>query len=275
MARKQNPLKEEARQMYKAGKQLIDIAKQLSKPEGTIRRWKCEGKWDADPNTVIANVQNKKNERSKKVSDGTKETMSNSDLTEKEKLFCLYYIKTFNATQSYINAFGSCYNTANAEGYKMLVKPCVKTEIDRLKEIKRQNIVADASDIVDLQMRIAFSDMGNYARFDGDCVLLENSKNTDTQLIKEVKVDSKGGMSVVLQDKQQAINWLTKFFELFPSDRRKDEFASKKLELEMLKIELSQKDDVPSEQEDDGFLECLNATAGDVWKDDNDGNNGI
>ena len=41
----------------------------------------------------------------------------------------------------------------------------MREEIERLKEIKRQQIVANADDIVELQMRIAFADIGNYMLF--------------------------------------------------------------------------------------------------------------
>jgi len=47
----------------------------------------------------------------------------------------------------------------------LLTNDKVRAEIKRLKEIKRQQIVADADDIVELQMRIAFADIGNYVSF--------------------------------------------------------------------------------------------------------------
>ena len=40
MAAKKNPLADEAYELYKDGMKLVDIADQLGKPEGTIRRWK-------------------------------------------------------------------------------------------------------------------------------------------------------------------------------------------------------------------------------------------
>lgn len=45
MARAPDPRIDQAREMYLAGEKLINIAKQLDLPEGTVRRWKCTYKW--------------------------------------------------------------------------------------------------------------------------------------------------------------------------------------------------------------------------------------
>ena len=175
------------------------------------------------------------------IGDGTKETLQNEDLSPEEQMFCIYYSRTFNATQSYLNVFQCNYNTANAEGYKLLVKPCVKAEIERLKEIKRQQIVASAEDIVELQMRIAFSDMGSYMSFgkkeieiDGvmvkvNAIDLKESSVTDMQLIKKVK-QGRDGISIEVEDRQRAIDWLTKYFLMHPDDKYKAEFDRKRAE---------------------------------------------
>ena len=80
-------------------------------------------------------------------------------------MFCIYYSRTFNAAQSYQKAYGCQYSTTVAHGYEMLRNVVVRAEIERLKEIKRQQIIAGADDIVEIQMRIAFADIGNYLSF--------------------------------------------------------------------------------------------------------------
>lgn len=49
----------QAEAMYRQGAKLIDIARQLGLPEGTVRRWKCTHKWDSERS-------DKKSERSVK-----------------------------------------------------------------------------------------------------------------------------------------------------------------------------------------------------------------
>ena len=131
----------------------------------------------------------------------------------------------------------------------------VRAEIERLKEIKRQQIVAGADDFVEIQMRIAFSDMGDYLSFGRETVRimgafgpikdpetgeyltkevntvhLAESCNVDTQIIQEVK-QGKDGVSLKLADKQKAYDWLTKYFLLHPDDKYKAEFDKKRAEV--------------------------------------------
>lgn len=48
MPKKPDERIEPAKQMYFEGMKLIDIAKQLDLPEGTVRRWKSTHKWDSE-----------------------------------------------------------------------------------------------------------------------------------------------------------------------------------------------------------------------------------
>ena len=64
MPKAKNAKADEALALYKQGHKLVEIAKQLDLPEGTVRRWKCTYKWDGDNK---ANVRNgtKANARNK------------------------------------------------------------------------------------------------------------------------------------------------------------------------------------------------------------------
>jgi phage terminase small subunit len=246
-----NPLIDKAYEMYKSGMKLVNIADQLGCSAATIRTWKNRYKWDDNgsetfqkKNETKRNVSAKKKKAVIPVDDGTKETLQNDDLTPEQQMFCIYYSRTFNATQSYLNAFGCSYETAMVNGCLLLRNTKVRAEIERLKEIKRQQIVAGADDIVELQMRIAFADIGNYVSFGQkevtdietdetymiSVVDLKESKNTDTQLIQEVK-RGKDGVSMKLADKQKAIDWLSKYFLVHPDDKYKAEFDKKRAEV--------------------------------------------
>ena len=148
-------------------------------------------------------------------------------------MFCIYYSRTFNATQSYINAYGCQYSTALTNGPALLGNTRIKNEIERLKEIKRQQIVAGADDIVELQMRIAFADIGNYAVFGNNginWVRMTDSETVDTQIIQEIK-EGQTGVSIKLADKQKAIDWLTKYFLMHPESKYKAEYERKRAEV--------------------------------------------
>lgn len=256
MAAKKNPLADKAYEMYKSGMKLVDIADQLGKPEGTIRRWKSTYGWDGERSEKKSERSvTKRTEKKTQIDDGTKETLQNDDLTPEQQMFCIYYSRTFNAAQSYQKAYGCQYSTAVAHGYEMLSNVVVRTEIERLKEIKRQQIIAGADDIVEIQMRIAFADIGNYLSFgrekvdvmsafgpvkdpdtgenlkkEVNSIKLNESCNVDTQIIQEVK-QGKDGVSLKLADKQKAYDWLSKYFLLHPDDKYKAEFDKKRAEV--------------------------------------------
>lgn len=232
MAAKKNPKADKALELYKGGMKMVDIAAQLQVPDGTVRRWKNTYKWDGERSgTKSERSGTKRMPKQKRAEDGTEETFQNEELTPRQQLFCVYYSRTFNAAQSYQKAYECSYDTAMTNGCRLLGNAKVRAEIDRLKEIKRQQIVADADDIVELQMRIAFADMGDYVRFGSGGVQLNDSKSTDTQLVREVK-QGKAGVSLKLADQQKAIEWLSKYFIMHPDDKYKAEYDRKRAELD-------------------------------------------
>ena len=231
---------ERAEADYIAGMKYSEIADKYGTTVNTVKSWKKRYDWkrnkDAPRNAPKKKKGCKQNKegaavRSDPIDDGTKDTLQNSDLTPEQRMFCVYYIRTFNATQSYLKAYKCSYDTANAEGYKALVKPCIKREIERLREIKHKMIIAEAEDIVELQMRIAFSDIGECLSFSGEEIHLNDSSEVDTQLIQEIR-QGRRGVYVKMADRQKAIEWLSKYFLMHPEDKYKAEFDRRRVEPE-------------------------------------------
>lgn len=267
MAAKKNPLSDKAYEMYKQGMKLVDIAAQLGCSPATVRTWKNRNKWDEGGSETFQkkretkrNVSAKKKKVEISVEDGTRETLQNDALTPEQQMFCIYYSRTFNAAQSYQKAYGCTYESALRAGPRLLGNVVVRVEIERLKEIKRQQIVASADDIVELQMRIAFGDIGMALGFgqddmelkDGSTVKvnvmrLKESDQVDTQLIQSV-IEGKGGVSITMKDSQKAIDWLTKYFLMHPESKYRAEYEKRKAEKEG--------GDTPK-YESDGFMEAL------------------
>ena len=240
---------EKAEQDYMAGMKYKDIAEKYGTTINTVKSWKKRYAWSrgegAHKEEKVCTQKSKgAPKKEAPIDDGTKATLQNDDLTPEQQMFCIYYSRTFNAAQSYQKAYGCSYESAISNGSRLLTNDKVRAEIERLKEIKRQQIVAGADDIVELQMRIAFADIGNYVSFGQkevtdietdetymvSVVDLKESKNTDTQLIQEVK-RGKDGVSVKLADKQKAIDWLSKYFLVHPDDKYKAEFDKKRAEV--------------------------------------------
>lgn len=254
-----------------AGMKYKDIAEKYGTTINTVKSWKKRYGWNRKEGVHKEEkvcTQNKEGApiSPKQIEDGTKETLQNADLTPERQMFCIYYIRTFNAAQSYQKAYGCSYISALANGPRLLGNDKVRAEIERLKEIKRQMIVAGAEDIVELQMRIAFSDMGEYLSFSQEpdakgnvnVVRLSESSEVDTQLIREVK-QGKEGISIKLADSQKAIDWLSKYFTMHPDDKYKAEFERKRAEKEGGETQ---------EFESDGFLEALKGEVPETFRED-------
>lgn len=169
MARAPDARVDQAKELYQQGKKLVEISAQLGVPEGTVRRWKHTYGWDGERSGKKSERSKKKNERlervKKAVAEEVGQVMENPDLNDKQRLFCLYYVRCFNATRAYIKAYGSDYRTAQSNGYQLLTKAHIRAEIQRLKQARLNRELLDESDIFQKYMDIAFADITDYVEF--------------------------------------------------------------------------------------------------------------
>ena len=270
MARARSPNRDKAFEIYKDYDGNItnrEIADMLDENEKTISNWKCRDKW----NVILQ--KNKCSTTNKKVQKNTgknikkepiaeevkevKEVLENTELTDKQKLFCIYYIKYFNATKAAIKA-GYSKDTAGEQGYQLLQKTSIQSEIKKLKVNKLNKAMLEPEDIFQKYIDIAFADITDYVTFgrkevevgkdnqsktiEVNYVDFKNSNEVDGTLISEVS-QGKNGVSVKLQDKMKALQWLSDRLDLLPTETRikvdnekaKVKIAREKLDFEKTK----------------------------------------
>ena len=273
---------DKAFEMYKQGLKLIDIANQLGVAEGTVRSWKNRYKWNGETNaTLQKNKRNvaKENKQAKKVkkesvADEVEAVIQNADLTDKQQLFCIYYIRCFNATKAYQKAYDVDYATAVVNGPRLLGNARIKDEIFRLKQERLNREFLSESDIFQKYMDIAFADVTDFVEFgneDVDVILdtgerktitvshvnIKNDADVDGTIISEVS-KGKDGVKVKLADRMKALQWLSDHMDL-ATEKQKAEIALLKA-----KVQTDDGDEVA----DDGFLEAMNGTAAEDWGDE-------
>lgn len=73
--------------MYFAGIKLVDIAKELKVPEGTIRSWKNRYKWDCNVAKTERNAAKNAKRVKKVVAEEVENVTQNTKLTDKQQLF--------------------------------------------------------------------------------------------------------------------------------------------------------------------------------------------
>lgn len=278
MARSPNQKAEKARELYKGGMKLVEIASQLEVPAGTVRRWKSTYHWDSEQQSERSEKKSERSESKKSVTkkavaDEVKQVIQNTNLTDKQQLFCIYYIRCFNATKAYQKAYGVDYATASSIGYRLLGNAGVKEEINRLKQNRLNREFLSEPDIFQKYMDIAFADITDFVEFGSGTftdpetdeevsysfVNLKDSKNVDGTLISEVS-KGKDGAKIKLADRMKALQWLTDHMDL----------ATEKQRAEIALLRAKVQTDDGEETIDDGFLDALNGTAAEDWGNEED-----
>lgn len=297
MPRQRSPKRDLAYQLWLDSgkkKKLKDIAEEIGVSESQVRKWKNQDNWNG-------NVTNKKgngNESKKKkveetvedIEEDVKSVMENTELTDKQKLFCVIYVRCFNATKAYQKAYGCSYAVANAEGYKLLVNPRVKAEIQRLKQNRLNREMLSQDDIFQKYMDIAFADITDFVRFGQEVVLVMGAfgpvqvtnpetgqKETLTKLVNSVRfydsdqVDGtlisevrqgRDGASIKLPDRMKALEWLTAHMDMATEEQ--------KAKIDKLKAETSRikGEDPDEDMQDDGFIDALRGEVANIWDEE-------
>lgn len=169
--------------------------------------------------------------------------MANEALTEKQRLFCLYYVKCFNATKAYQKAYACSYETAGSNGYALLQNTAIEAEIKRLKQNRMNQALLEPEDILQKYLDIAFADITDFVQFgqeevqvttmfgpakdeDGNpitkwvnTVKFNSSSQVDGTIITEVK-QGKDGASIKLADRMKALDWLANHMDMATEEQR-------------------------------------------------------
>lgn len=239
MAKQRDPLRDEAKRLFdESGGSITnrEIAARLGADEKKVAVWKQRDGWTVVQQKKI--VQQKDKVRQKKADKKVvKAAAENTTLTEQQKMFCLLYVKTYNATQSYMKSHDVNYRTAHSYGYTQLQLPEIRAEIARLQAVKNQSLLASATDVVELHMRIAFADITDFITFKGYLVSLNSSKEVDGQCIASV-AETKDGVSLKLADRQKSLDFLERYFLMNPLDVHKRDYDNAKLELDRRKAQI-------------------------------------
>lgn len=253
MPRPRDPNRDRAFDIYKSHKgniDLVEIASQLNVSSGTIRGWKSKDDWERKMNGAFQKETERSKTKKKEnpVAEDVISVMENTNLTDKQRLFCVLYARCFNATKAYQKAYGCKYDIANPEGYKLLVNPCIKKEIQKLKQNRLNREMLDEQDIFQKYMDIAFADITDYVEFgrekvnvmgafgpvmvadedtgkkvplmkDVNTVRFKDSADVDGTIVTEVK-QGKDGASIKLGDRMKALQWLSDHMDLATEEQR-------------------------------------------------------
>lgn len=253
-----------AEQDYMSGMKYKDIAEKYGVTLNTVKSWKVRYGWNkkgvhTKTKKVCTQKQGKNNAMKEAIAEAVDQVIDNPDLTDKQRLFCLHYVRCFNATKAYQKAYECSYETAMVRGSEILRNVKIKEEIRRLKQNRLNREMLDESDIFQKYMDIAFSDITDYVTFGQEevpvmamygpveikdeetgkkvpltkrinVVKFKESSEVDGTLITEVK-QGRDGASIKLADRMKAFDWLAEHMDMATEEQRaKIEVMKSKIE---------------------------------------------
>ena len=233
-----------AYQDYLNGMKYQDIADKYNMKLSTIKSWASRyWKKGCNQEKKVATKKEKKLqpkisiEKEKAVVENeVKSVIKNADLTDKQRLFCIYYIRSFNATKAYQKAYECDYFSAKAHGFELLQSVAIKQQIVKLKQEKLNREFLTTDDIFQKYMDIAFADMTDFAEFgnkeienidaDGQVrkirtnyVNIKNSNEVDGTLISEIST-GKAGVKIKLIDRMKALEWISEHMDMATEEQK-------------------------------------------------------
>lgn len=210
------------------------------------------------------------------------ETLANEELTEKQRLFCLYYVRWFNATKAYQKSYECSYDTALTNGPALLGNTRIQEHVQKIKDAKIKQSMYSTEDYFQKMMDIAYADATDYMEFgqeevpvmamygpvevkdpvtgekkqltkDVNYVRFKDASEVDGTLIQEVK-QGRDGCSIKLVSKEFALKWLDKNIGMASEEQR--------ARIDQLKAQTSKLKSDADNTPDDGVQGAMDAIDG-------------
>ncbi|OMD04725.1 terminase small subunit [Paenibacillus sp. FSL R5-0636] len=242
------------------------IAEQLDIDEKKVAVWKQRDKWivvqqssnnvvqqPKEKKSVVQQKKQKSNKQNKEVARG--DPPEEGELTDKQRMFVLEYMRDFNATRAALAA-GYSKRAAYSIGWENLRKPEIQAEITLLKEQMTAELGLSVHRVIAEYLKIAFADTTDYVDFgtneepvigmdgpvydeEGDPVTktvsfvhFKSAYEVDGTLISEVK-QGRDGVSIKFYDKMRALKELEKYLGYMDEETK---LRVQKMQLEVTAI---------------------------------------
>ncbi len=260
MARAPNQKVEQAKLLYNKGLKLIEISDQLNVPEGTVRSWKNRYHWDCNVAKEKCNVAKKRGGQPKNKNavgnGGGAAPLENKNAVKTGEFETLFFDTLDSDEQKLIQTVQLDKEQLLLQEIQLLTvrERRMLKRIAQLRQLEEQKLAAGSEgEHIPLGMSVTEYSSG-----------IEKGKPTELKkyegILDQIQA-IEDALTRVQARKQKAIETLHKF----GYDDAKLELATMQLEFAMLK-----QDNVDENNADDGFLDAMNATAADVWGDENE-----
>ena len=237
-------------------KKLVEIASQLNLPEGTVRRWKSTHRWDNERSDKKSERSDKKKRGGQPGNQNATGPPGNKNAVKTGEFEALFFDTLDVDEQKLIQTVQPDKEQLLLQEIQLLTVREIRMlkRINQLRMLERQDPTSDSdSETVPPGMSVTEYSSG-----------IEKGKLTELKKYEGIlgQIQSiEDALTRVQARKQKAIETLHKF----GYDDAKLELATMQLEFAMLK-----QDNVDENTTDDGFLDAINATAAEVWGNENE-----
>jgi phage terminase small subunit len=236
---------EQAETDYMNGFKYKEIAEKYGVTINTVRSWKTRYKWNRKGQKSVHTKKEKVCIQNTTSFDEVEQVVENDNLTDEQRLFCIYYVRCFNATKAYMKAYGVKYNVAAVSGCRLLQKEKIRKCITELKQNRLNREMLSEEDIFQKYMDIAFADITDYVSFGREetaimgpfgpikvkdeegndielkqninVVRFKNSDEVDGTLISDINLKNS---SVKLLNRMKALDWLANHMDMATTEQR-------------------------------------------------------
>nr|DAE36672.1 MAG TPA: Terminase small subunit [Caudoviricetes sp.] len=272
--------------MYKQGLKLIEIANQLGIAEGTVRSWKNRYKWDAGGNATLQKKEKKERNVAKKIAtqnnDASWVEIEHEYVTDISRKPC----SLEDLADKYDIPIKTLKDRCAKDGW---VRKRTEYVLDTCQKAKEKSSDADADRIVRLlsiadkaaeKVEQALGELEQYVVRDKKKVKTVEYKD-DTAIGKPTKeiIDETEHINIAsgpidrlgLSQVTGALKNLKDIYMIpnaLDAQKHSQEMDKRKLEVDLLKLEMQTKESADDTPEQDNFLDALNTSAQEVWSDE-------
>ncbi len=258
MARAPDKRIEQAKSMYLKGMKLVEIASQLNLPEGTVRRWKSTHRWDNERSDKKSERSDKKKRGGQPGNQNATGPPGNKNAVKTGEFETLFFDCLEPDEQKLIQTVQPDKEQLLLQEIQLLTvrERRMLKRIESLKLLEQSSNPEEVQEDDELEKAPPGMSVTKYKSG------MEKGKPT---LLREYEgilgqIQSiEDALTRVQARRQRAIEALHKF----GYDDAHLELETMKFELELLKQDGQNEDDT-----DDGFLEAMNASAENVWGDE-------
>lgn len=258
MARAPDKRIEQAKAMYLKGMKLVEIASQLNLPEGTVRRWKSTHRWDNERSDKKSERSDKKKRGGQPGNQNATGPPGNKNAVKTGEFETLFFDCLEPDEQKLIQTVQPDKEQLLLQEIQLLTvrERRMLKRIESLKLLEQSSNPEEVQEDDELEKAPPGMSVTKYKSG------MEKGKPT---LLREYEgilgqIQSiEDALTRVQARRQRAIEALHKF----GYDDAHLELETMKFELELLKQDGQNENDT-----DDGFLEAMNASAENVWGDE-------